>query len=54
MFSKWIQARRAARIERLVFAELHRMALEHMLENSYCVDCDGNCEVCQSYFDDCD
>ena len=54
MFSKWIQARRAARIERLVFAELHKMALEHMMETTYCADCDGKCEVCQSYFDDCD
>jgi len=54
MFSKWIQARRAARIERLVFAELHKMALEHMMETTYCADCDGKCEVCQSYFEDCD
>ena len=41
MFSKWIQARRAARKERLVFAELHRMAIEQMQETTYCVDCDG-------------
>ena len=68
MFCKWVQARRAARKERLVFAELHRMAIEQMQETTihtvggllqmqettYCVDCDGNCEVCQSYFDDCD
>jgi len=54
MFSKWIQARRAARIERLVFAELHRIAMEHMQETTYCADCDGKCEVCQSYFEDCD
>jgi hypothetical protein len=46
MFSKWIQAKRAARKERLVFAELHRMAIEQMQQTTYCVDCDGNCEVC--------
>lgn len=53
MFSKWIQARRAARMERLVFAELHRMAVERMMELSYCIECDGNCEICE-YNRDCD
>jgi len=43
---KWLIARRLAKMERLVFAELHRMATERMLENSYCIECDGDCGVC--------
>jgi hypothetical protein len=54
MFAKWIEARRAERMERRVFAELYKMAMAQMLENSYCAECDGNCEVCQNDTTDCD
>jgi len=54
MFSKWIETRRAARMERRVFEELYRMAMNEILETTYCADCDGNCEVCQNDTRDCD
>lgn len=52
----WIQDYRQRRLERKIWREVIEMAIEHINTKmaEACIECDGNCEVCEADCHDCD